>query len=69
MNSQMQLWVLGFFSVGTALDTVIMPPVFQPVEYHEFVGQCIYCGIPNFFDVVYNVSLLLAGVAGYLFLT
>ena len=69
MNHQMRLWVLAIFSVGTKLDAVIMSPVSQPVEHHELVNQRIYCGILNFFDVVSSVSLLLAGVVGYLFLT
>ncbi len=69
MNHQMRLWVLAIISVGTKLDAVIMSPVSQPVEHHELVNQRIYRGIPNFFDVVSNVSLLLAGVVGYLFLT
>ena len=48
MNHQMQMKVLGIFSVGTALDAVIMPPVSQPVEHHEFIDQRIIAVSPIF---------------------
>lgn len=68
INQRLHLWILGIFSVGTVLAAVIMQPIPQPVEYHQFIDQRIYFGIPNFFDVTSNVFLLLAGLAGLIFL-
>lgn len=44
------------------------PPIPQDEDYHEFVGQNTYLGIPNFGNVVSSFLFLLVGVAGIIFL-
>lgn len=68
INQWLHLWILGILSAGILLAAVIMQPISQPAEYHQFVDQRIYFGIPNFFDVTSNLFLLLVGLAGLVFL-
>ena len=68
MKGQIQFLMFGMFSVGMILISVIMPPTLQSNEYHQFVDQRIYFGIPNFFNVVSNIFLLFSGLAGIIFL-
>jgi hypothetical protein len=68
MKYQHQLLMFGIISVGIVLISIIMPPTSQPIEYHQFVDQRIYFGIPNFFNVVSNIFLLFSGLAGFIFL-
>lgn len=68
MKGQSQLLIFGIFSVVIVLISIIMPPTSQPIEYHQFIDQRIYFGIPNFFNVVSNIFLLLSGLTGIVFL-
>ena len=70
MNSRMRvrLWAVGILSVAMVLAAMIVPPIPQPAEYHEFADQRFLFGIPNFFDVASNIAFLLAGIAGLIFL-
>ena len=68
MKGQSQLLIFGIFSVGIVLIAIVMPPTSQSNEYHQFVDQRIYFGIPNFFNVVSNIFLLFSGLAGIIFL-
>lgn len=68
MNDRGRLWILGILSVGMLLLAALVPPIPQPVEYHQFADQRVYFGIPNFFNVVSNGAFLLVGMAGLRFL-
>ncbi len=70
MNSRMRvrLWAVGILSVAMVLAAMIVPPIPQPAEYHEFADQRFLFGIPNFFDVASNIAFLLVGIAGLIFL-
>ncbi|SOD42095.1 alkaline phytoceramidase [Nitrosovibrio sp. Nv4] len=68
MNDKRRLWMLSLLSAGMLLLAVIIPPIPQPLEYHQFADQRTYFGIPNFFNVVSNVAFLLVGIAGLGFL-
>lgn len=68
MKYYSQLLIFGIFSVSIVWVAVIMPPTSQSSEYHQFVDQRIYFGIPNFFNVVSNIFLLFSGLAGLVFL-
>jgi hypothetical protein len=64
----MRLLAFVIFSVVIVLVAVIMSPISQPIEYHQFVDRLIYFGIPNFFNVVTNTFIFLSGLAGLVFL-
>lgn len=68
MDRQMHLWWLSILSVGMLLLAAVVPPIPQPLEYHQFADQRSYFGIPNFFNVVSNGAFLLVGMAGLGFL-
>ena len=61
MNSRMRvrLWAVGILSVAMVLAAMIVPPIPQPAEYHEFADQRFLFGIPNFFDVASNILFCL----------
>ena len=52
------------FTVLCIAAAFLLPPVPQPIEYHDFADQRHLFGIPNFFDVVSNAGFVLVGVAG-----
>lgn len=68
MSDNRRLWILGILSAGMLLAAVIVPPIPQPMEYHQFADQRTYFGIPNFFNVASNVIFLFVGIAGLVFL-
>jgi hypothetical protein len=68
MSDRRRLWMLGILSVGMLLLAALVPPIPQPLEYHQFADQRVYFGIPNFFNVVSNGAFLLVGMAGLGFL-
>jgi hypothetical protein len=52
---------LAFFAV---LGVYLWPPIAQPQEYHDFIDQRSFLGIPNFMDVVSNLPFLFIGLWG-----
>jgi hypothetical protein len=63
-----RLWWLGILSGGMFLIAAIVPPIPQPLEYHQFADARAYFGIPNFLNVFSNVAFLFVGIAGLKFL-
>lgn len=48
---------------------VLLGPVSQDQDYHNFTDQRLFLGIPNFFDVITNIFFAIVGVAGLLYLS
>lgn len=65
---RLRIWVLGLSSVVVLLVAAIFPPTAQPLVYHQFADQKLFFGIPNFFNVVSNLAILLSGILGLLFI-
>jgi hypothetical protein len=42
----------------------LLPPISQPMEFHNFADKRIFSGIPNFADVISNLSFLLVAAGG-----
>ena len=55
-------------SILVMITAAIMPPTPQSIEYHLFADQRKFFGIPNFLNVISNLSFLLSGCAGILLL-
>jgi hypothetical protein len=55
-------------ALAGAMAALLLPPLKQPREYHQFADQRTWLGIPNFLDVTSNVGFLLVGLAGLGFL-
>lgn len=65
---QRQLWIFCGLSVAVVMTAIMLPPVSQPADYHQFADQRSFFDTPNFYNVVSNLAILLSGVAGLLFL-
>lgn len=52
------------FTLLMVAAAFLLPPMPQPLAYHDFADQRDALGIDNFFDVVSNLAFLLAGLAG-----
>ena len=57
--------VIGFTVLNHAA-ALWLPPLPQPLGYHDFADHRSMLGVPNFMDVVTNAGFLLAGIAGLL---
>jgi hypothetical protein len=55
-------------AVAVALVALLLPPIPQPLAYHNFADQRSWLGIPNFGDVVSNLPFALVGLCGLIFL-
>jgi hypothetical protein len=66
---QRKFWMLGGLSVVIVVIAVMLPPVSQPIDYHQFADQRSFFNIPNFYNVFSNLAFLLSGAAGLLFLS
>lgn len=54
-----------FAVVGIAVvTTLLLSPIPQPQEYHDFADQREIFGIPHFFNVVSNLAFILVGAWG-----
>lgn len=47
------------------LAAVLLPPISQPLDYHHFADIHAFFGIPNFLNVISNLSFILTGLAGF----
>lgn len=56
-------------SILVIIVAAFMPPISQSPEYHLFADQRSILGIPNFLNVISNLSFLISGCAGILFLS
>ncbi len=68
MEIRRQLWILAGITVLVVAAAMILPPVSQPADYHQFADQRVFFGIPNFNDVISNLAFFLSGGAGLVFL-
>jgi hypothetical protein len=56
-------FIVGFTLLALAA-AFLLPPMPQPLDYHDFADQRHAYGVDNFLDVVTNAAFLLAGCAG-----
>ncbi len=52
------------FTLLTIAAAFLLPPMPQPLDYHDFADQRTLYGVHNFLDVASNAAFLLAGLAG-----
>lgn len=55
-------------AVLIAIIALFLPPIPQPLAYHNFADHRSWLGIPNFGDVISNVPFALVGICGLIFL-
>jgi hypothetical protein len=59
--------VLAAVVVGMVVVDLRLPPIPQPLSYHQFADQRSWLGIPNFGDVVSNIPFAIVGLLGLVF--
>jgi hypothetical protein len=57
-------WFLGAVTVGGIIAAFCLSPIPQDPAYHEFADRRAVFGIPNFWNVFSNLSLVLVGAFG-----
>jgi hypothetical protein len=62
------IWFLLLLTLAVTVAALALPPLPQPLEYHQFADQRTLLGIPNFFNVSSGVAFLLVGGAGVVLL-
>lgn len=55
-------------AIVIAIIAVLLPPIPQPLDYHNFADQRGWLGIPNFGDVISNLPFAIVGLAGLILL-
>jgi len=55
-------------AVVLAIIALLLPPIPQPLAYHNFADQRSFLNIPNFGDVISNLPFALVGLCGLIFL-
>ncbi|MBA3506379.1 MAG: ceramidase domain-containing protein [Betaproteobacteria bacterium] len=59
-----RLAVILAIGIVAALAVALHAPIAQPSAYHAFADQRQIFGVPNFWNVISNLPLLLVGLAG-----
>jgi hypothetical protein len=62
-------WLLLAAAVVIAIIALLLPPIPQPLSYHNFADHRAWLGIPNFGDVVSNLPFAIVGICGLIFLS
>jgi hypothetical protein len=55
-------------AVVIGVSALLLPPIPQPLAYHNFADQRGWLGIPNFGDVVSNLTFAIVGLWGLVYL-
>jgi hypothetical protein len=66
MNHRTRIIMLGAIIVAAGIAVAFLPPIPQPLAYHQFADQRTFLSLPNFFNVISNAPFLLVGVWGFL---
>ena len=67
-RSQAPLFLMAL-AVALAIVALFLPPIPQPLAYHNFADQRSFLSIPNFGDVVSNLPFAIVGICGLIFLS
>jgi hypothetical protein len=62
-RSKAPLLLIGV-AVVVAIVAILIPPIPQPLSYHDFADHRGWLGIPNFGDVISNVPFAIVGLWG-----
>ena len=57
-------WFVAGFTLLCLAAAWLLPPMAQPLAYHDFADRRTLLGIPNFLDVASNFAFLIGGVIG-----
>jgi len=63
-NKILHIRIMLGFSAFCFAALFFVPPIAQPLEYHQFADSRSFLGIPNFLNVISNILFLAAAVYG-----
>jgi len=63
-RQHLPIFVLGGLTAASLAGLLLLPAIPQDQSYHQFADQRRLFGIPNFWNVVSNLSFLAVGAAG-----
>jgi hypothetical protein len=66
-QTKMALLLVGSF-IAVLSAALLVPPLAQPLSYHDFADARDLFGVSNFFNVASNLAILLPGLAGIAFM-
>jgi hypothetical protein len=66
MSHRARIITLGAITVTAGIVVALLPRIPQPLDYHNFVDQRGFLGVPNFLNVISNAPFLIAGVWGFM---
>ena len=66
MESKRKILIITGIAVLATLITIVHGPIPQDPTYHAFADQRLLYGIPNFWNVISNIPIIVAGLAGLL---
>jgi hypothetical protein len=55
---------MAIVTAASLLGLLLLPPILQDQEYHQFADQRAFLGIPNFWNVTSNLPFIAVGAAG-----
>lgn len=67
-NPRVKVLILLLPGLLLAALALVLPPIAQPLAYHDFADQRACLGLPNCLDTASNALFLLAGLVGLRFL-
>lgn len=56
--------IMGILAAVSVIALVLIPPISQDQDYHQFADQRTLLGIPNFWNVVSNLPFIAVGASG-----
>jgi hypothetical protein len=68
MSRSARLRLLCALALAAASGLWLLPPIAQPLAYHDFADQRTLLGVPNALNVLSNLPFLFVGWAGLAFL-
>src|SRR4051812_8016019 len=63
IRSHPLIFLFGLAAISL-LGLLLIPPIPQPQDYHQFADRTTLLGIPNFWNVVSNLPFILVGAVG-----
>ena len=59
-----RVFALLILMLASLVGLILLPPMFQNQNYHDFADQRTLFGIPHFWNVVSNIPFIGIGAAG-----
>ncbi|HEX3338399.1 MAG TPA: ceramidase domain-containing protein [Pseudolabrys sp.] len=64
MKNKRRVVILLVLMVASLFGLLLLPPIPQNQNYHDFADQWTFLGVPNFWNVVSNFPFVVIGAAG-----